>query len=51
MQPLQLELNSGLFGDDSMFVKTIKSTLGSEQAQRYDDLMQECALRARPGHH
>jgi hypothetical protein len=44
MQPLQLELNSGLFGDDSMFVKTIKSTLGSEQAQRYDDLMQERAL-------
>ena len=39
MQPLQLELNGGLFGDDSIFVKTIKSTLGPDQAKRYDELM------------
>jgi hypothetical protein len=39
MQPLQLELNGGLLGDASIFVKTIKSTLGPDQAKRYDDLM------------
>ena len=33
MQPLQLELNDGLFGDDSIFVKTIKSTLGARPGQ------------------
>ncbi len=39
MQPLQVELGSGLFGDDSLFVKTVKSTLNSDQLQRHDDLM------------
>jgi hypothetical protein len=39
MQPLQLELNGGLLGDASIFVKTIKSTLAPEQAKRYDELM------------
>jgi hypothetical protein len=39
MQPLQLELNGGLLGDASIFVKTIKSTLGPDQAKRYDELM------------
>jgi hypothetical protein len=39
MQPLQLELNGGLFGEASIFVKTIKSTLGSDQAKRYQELM------------
>jgi hypothetical protein len=39
MQPLQLELNGGLLGDASIFVKTIKSTLGPDQAERYDELM------------
>jgi hypothetical protein len=38
MQPLQLELNAGLFGDESIFVKTVKNTLGSDQAKRYDEL-------------
>jgi hypothetical protein len=39
MQPLQVELGNGLFGDDSLFVKTVKSTLNSDQLQRHDDLM------------
>jgi hypothetical protein len=39
MQPLQIELTNGLFGDDSLFVKTVKSTLSSDQLQRQDDLM------------
>jgi hypothetical protein len=39
MQPLQLELNGGLLGDASLFVKTIKSTLEPDQAKRYDELM------------
>jgi hypothetical protein len=38
MQPLQVELSNGLFGDDSLFVKTVKSTLSSDQLQRHDDL-------------
>src|SRR5262249_29114377 len=48
MQPLQLELNAGLFGDASIFVKTIKSTLDTDQAKRYDELMhRRAAERAR----
>jgi hypothetical protein len=39
MQPLQLELTGGLFGEASLFVKTIKSTLGPDQAKHYDELM------------
>ncbi len=39
MQPLQMELNTGFFGENSIFVKTIKKTLTDDQAQRYDDLM------------
>ena len=39
MQPIQLELGAGLFGDASIFVKTIKSTLDSDQVKRYEELM------------
>ncbi len=38
MQPLQVELSNGLFGDLSMFMKTVKNTLSEEQSQRHDDL-------------
>jgi hypothetical protein len=48
MQPLQLELNAGLFGDASLFAKTIRSTLSSDQAKRYQELLRErTALRGR----
>ena len=39
MQPLQLELNKGLFGDASLLAKTIKSTLGADQVSLYDELL------------
>jgi hypothetical protein len=32
IQPLQTALNVGIFGDESMFAKTVKKTLTSEQA-------------------
>ena len=41
IQPLQVEINAGLFKEDSLFQKTIKNTLNSEQAARYDSLMRE----------
>jgi len=41
MQPLQIELSAGLFGADSIFVKTIKSTLDAGQARQYQELLQE----------
>jgi hypothetical protein len=41
IQPLQTELNSGLFGDDSFFGKTVKRTLNEEQAARYDNVLRE----------
>ena len=31
MQPLQIELNNGVFDDDSIFVKTVKNTLSGDQ--------------------
>ena len=34
IQPLQIELNTGLFGDESLFAKTIKRTLDREQTAR-----------------
>ena len=43
MQPLQIELNAGLFGTNSFFVKTLKSTLDADQAKRYEELLQERA--------
>jgi hypothetical protein len=42
IQPLQVELNTGLFGDDSIFKKTIKRTLDGDQISRYD-----CSQRER----
>lgn len=41
IQPLQVEVNSGLFKDDSIFQKTIKKTLTADQADRYDSMMRE----------
>jgi hypothetical protein len=41
IQPLQGELNSGLFGDDSFFVKTVTRTLNDEQAARYDNILRQ----------
>ncbi len=38
MQPLQVELANGLFGDLSLFMKTVKNTLSEEQSQRHEDL-------------
>jgi hypothetical protein len=38
MQPLQVELTNGLFGDQSLFAKTVKNTLRADQVQRHDDL-------------
>jgi hypothetical protein len=39
IQPMQVELNTGLFGDESLFAKTIKRTLDTQQAARYDGLL------------
>ena len=41
IQPLQLELNAGLFGDDSLYGKTIRRTLSPEQAARFESLSRE----------
>ena len=43
MQPLQIELLGGLFGADSIFAKTIRSTLDADQARHYQELLQERA--------
>jgi hypothetical protein len=40
INPLQAELNVGLFGDDSIFAKTIKTTLNEEQSARYAEAQQ-----------
>jgi hypothetical protein len=47
MQPLQMELNTGFFGEDSIFVKAIKKTLNDEQVKRYDGLMQRRGVERR----
>jgi hypothetical protein len=47
MQPLQMELNTGFFGEDSIFVKTIKKTLDDDQAKRYDSLLHRRGLERR----
>jgi len=44
IQPLRVEVNAGLFNDDSLFQKTIKKTLNGDQAARYDSLMRERKL-------
>jgi hypothetical protein len=41
IQPMQVELNTGLFGDESLFGKTIKRTLDREQAARYEGLLEK----------
>jgi hypothetical protein len=39
VQPLQGELNAGIFGDESFFAKTVKRTLDRDQAARYEGLL------------
>jgi hypothetical protein len=41
IQPLQVELNSGLFGDNSLYAKTIRRTLNHDQAARFESLSHE----------
>jgi len=41
IQPLQNELNSGLFGDDSFFGKTVKRTLNEEQSVKFESAVRE----------
>jgi hypothetical protein len=40
-QPLAATLRTGLFGDDSFFAKTLRSTLDPEQASRYREVLRE----------
>ncbi len=47
LQPLQIELNSGLFGDDSIFAKTVKNTLTGPQVERHEDLSRRRATERR----
>jgi hypothetical protein len=48
IQPLTIELNSGLFGDDSLYGKTIRRTLSPDQTARFESLARERkALRFR----
>ncbi len=44
LQPLSIVYNQGLFSSDSLYEKTFKTTLGPEQAQRYDQVMRERAM-------
>ena len=48
IQPLQVELNAGLFGDDSIYAKTIRRTLSPEQAARFESLARERAIVSLP---
>ncbi len=41
IQPLQVELNTGLFGDDSLYAKTIRRTLSPDQAARFESVSRE----------
>ncbi len=41
IQPLQTELSAGLFGESSIFRKTLRKTLTAEQAARYDKIEHE----------
>jgi hypothetical protein len=41
VQPLQVELNTGLFGDDSIYMKTISKTLDGDQISRYESSLRE----------
>jgi hypothetical protein len=44
IQPLQVELNAGLFGDASIYKKTIGKTLEGDQISRYESLLRERTL-------
>jgi hypothetical protein len=44
IQPLQIEINTGLFGDDSIYSKTIRRTLTGDQAARFESLVRERRL-------
>jgi len=44
IQPLQVEVNAGQFGEGSLFQKTIKKTFNDDQSARYDSLMRERKL-------
>lgn len=41
IQPLQTSLSAGLFGDESIFRKTLRKTLTDEQSAQYDKIEQE----------
>jgi hypothetical protein len=41
IQPLQVEVNAGLFGDDSLYTKTIRNTLTEDQTARYESLLRQ----------
>jgi hypothetical protein len=41
VQPLQAEMNAGIFGDGSIFSKTIGKTLSADQRARYESLCRE----------
>jgi hypothetical protein len=47
VQPLQAEIFAGLFGDESIFQKTLKKTLSQEQSARYDALLSERVVERR----
>jgi hypothetical protein len=44
LQPLQGELNAGLFGEESLYAKMVKRILTAEQSARYDGLLRERRL-------
>jgi hypothetical protein len=41
LRPLQLAMNAGLFGDESIFARTLKKTLDPEQTARYETVVIE----------
>lgn len=41
IHPLQLKLTTGLFGESSFFIKTIRKTLSDEQFAKYDSVVNE----------
>jgi hypothetical protein len=44
IQPLQIEINAGLFGDSSLYAKTIRSTLTADQTTRYESVLKQRRL-------
>jgi hypothetical protein len=41
LQPLQVEINAGLFGDNSIYAKAIRNTLSDDQAARYETVRRQ----------